>query len=153
MSTMASRGQPLPQLFPALASKDDQGVVEITSAIPRRVTSSSPSMSATTKDSKDVIEEETTEEGTIPDTTEATTPEEEEDVVKEPEEAAAVPIEDDQKEYLMLLSRKGILKKLRVSEFDRVTARGLIAMTMKTNDSLAWARLCDANAEIIVATR
>jgi DNA gyrase/topoisomerase IV subunit A len=141
---MTSRGQPLPQLFPALASKEDRGVMEITSAIPRSL-SSSTSSSTPAEESKEPAE---TSESNIEN--EVVNESAGEEVTVEDTKSAE---QDDQKEYIVLLSRKGVIKKLRLSEFDGMKGRGIIAMMMKENDSLAWARLCDARAEIIIATR
>jgi DNA gyrase subunit A len=67
---------------------------------------------------------------------------------------AAVAIPDfDQAEYLIMLTRKGRIKRTNLSEFDSVRPSGLIAINLDDDDQLNWVKLTDGDSEVILVTR
>lgn len=55
--------------------------------------------------------------------------------------------------HLVLLTKHGFVKKTPLKAFESITARGLIIISLEDKDSLRWARCCDANNEIVIATK
>ncbi len=59
----------------------------------------------------------------------------------------------DQAKFLIMITRKGRIKRTDVSEFDSVRPSGLIALSLDEDDELDWVKLTDGNSEIIVVSR
>jgi DNA gyrase subunit A len=59
----------------------------------------------------------------------------------------------DQAEYLIMLTRKGRIKRTDLSEFESVRPSGLIAITLDEDDELGWVKLTNGRNEIIVVSR
>jgi len=55
--------------------------------------------------------------------------------------------------FITLATVKGILKRMPLEEFESVRMSGLIAINLKDDDELGWARLTGGNDEIIMVTR
>jgi DNA gyrase subunit A len=55
--------------------------------------------------------------------------------------------------YLCMVTRKGVIKRVALSEFRNVRKNGVIALHLDEDDELAWVRLTDGRAELILATR
>ena len=55
--------------------------------------------------------------------------------------------------YLCMVTRKGIIKRVALSEFRNVRKNGVIALGLGEDDELAWVRLTDGKAELLLATR
>ena len=58
--------------------------------------------------------------------------------------------EDD---YLIMLTRKGFIKKTVLSAFSNIRANGLIAISLVEEDELRWVRLARAEDSIMVGSR
>ncbi len=54
--------------------------------------------------------------------------------------------------YLMMITRKGVVKKIPVEEFKHVRRSGLIAIKLRPEDFLGWVCGTDSEREIILAT-
>lgn len=54
--------------------------------------------------------------------------------------------------YVVMASRKGIIKKTQLSEFDNLRASGLIAASVESDDELISAELTDGRMKIFLAT-
>ncbi|MCL2674004.1 MAG: DNA gyrase subunit A [Defluviitaleaceae bacterium] len=61
--------------------------------------------------------------------------------------------EFDENEYVMFVTRSGIVKKTPLASFARKQARGLIAISFKEDDELVSVIRTDGNQEIFIATR
>jgi DNA gyrase subunit A len=59
----------------------------------------------------------------------------------------------DQAEYLIMLTRKGRIKRTILSEFESVRPSGLIALTLDNDDELGWVKLTGGEDEIVVVSR
>ena len=66
---------------------------------------------------------------------------------------ALVPVRKwDEGQYLVMLTRRGEIKRIALNEFDSIRSSGLIAMGLEEGDELRWVRLTKGNDELIVAT-
>ena len=63
-----------------------------------------------------------------------------------------VPEFDDEK-YLIMVTRQGIIKRIKLNAYNTSRKGGLIALELNEGDELAWVRMTDGNSEVIVATR
>lgn len=55
--------------------------------------------------------------------------------------------------YLVMVTRQGLIKRTELSAFDNVRKKGLIALSLRDDDSLVWTRLTDGSKDLLVATR
>lgn len=55
--------------------------------------------------------------------------------------------------YLVMITKKGIIKRTLLSQYDNIRKNGLIAINLNEGDALAWTRITTGNDELIVATR
>ncbi|WP_102399224.1 DNA gyrase subunit A [Haloimpatiens massiliensis] len=61
--------------------------------------------------------------------------------------------EFDKDKYLMMATKKGIVKKTSLSQYANIRKSGLNAVTLKDGDELIDAKLTDGNNELIMVTR
>jgi len=54
--------------------------------------------------------------------------------------------------YLVLATRRGIVKKTPLEQFEKVRSSGIIAITLAENDELAWVDTATGSDDIIIAT-
>ncbi len=67
---------------------------------------------------------------------------------------AMIPVEDfGQSEYIVLLTKKGKIKRMALSEFSRVRSSGIIAINLGSDDELARVKLTSGEEDIIIVTR
>ena len=64
-----------------------------------------------------------------------------------------LPENSDDDKFLVMITKKGIIKRTPTSSFHTNRKGGLIAITMEDDDELAWVRLTDGSNELLVATR
>ncbi len=55
--------------------------------------------------------------------------------------------------YLVMITKKGIIKRTATEEFNSARKGGLIAISLDEDDELVWVRLTDGDSELLVATR
>jgi len=55
--------------------------------------------------------------------------------------------------YLVMATRRGMIKKTSLGEYAKIRANGLIAINLQPGDELQWVGLSDGHDDIIVATR
>ncbi|MDQ3691872.1 MAG: DNA gyrase subunit A, partial [Chloroflexota bacterium] len=55
--------------------------------------------------------------------------------------------------YLVMATRKGMIKKTSLEDYAKIRANGLIAINLVDGDELQWVGLSDGQNDIIVATR
>ena len=63
-----------------------------------------------------------------------------------------VPAFDDDK-YLIMVTRKGVIKRIGLNAYNTARKGGLIALDLNEGDELAWVRMTDGNNDVIIATR
>ena len=61
--------------------------------------------------------------------------------------------EFDEEKYLIMVTRRGIIKRIALNAYNTARKGGLIALELNEGDELAWVRMTDGNANVIVATR
>lgn len=59
----------------------------------------------------------------------------------------------ESEQYLVMVTRNGIIKRTELSAFSHARKNGLIAIDLNEGDELAWVRLTDGTKELVVATR
>lgn len=55
--------------------------------------------------------------------------------------------------FIFLTTRKGTVKKSKLSEFENIRKNGIVAIKLDKGDELAWSELTDGEKDIILATR
>lgn len=60
-------------------------------------------------------------------------------------------VEEDS--YLVLVTRKGIIKRTELTAYRHVRKNGLIAIDLDEGDALSWVRITNGQSELLVATR
>ncbi len=63
-----------------------------------------------------------------------------------------VPKEDDGS-YICMVTRKGIIKRSLLDVFKNIRKNGIIAVSLREDDELAWVRLTTGNDQLLVATK
>jgi len=59
---------------------------------------------------------------------------------------------NDHEKFLVMVTRNGIIKKTNIEEFANVRRSGLIAISLKKDDSLIWVKMSGGNDEIMVVS-
>lgn len=54
--------------------------------------------------------------------------------------------------YIIMVTEKGVIKKVNIEEFSNIRRSGLIAIKLKDSDKLKWTRLSTGNDELILTT-
>ncbi|MBP6016147.1 MAG: DNA gyrase subunit A [Candidatus Promineofilum sp.] len=66
----------------------------------------------------------------------------------------ALPVHDfGDGEYLIMITRKGRIKRVELSAFANVRPSGLIAINLEAGDSLRWVKMTQGNEDIILISR
>jgi DNA gyrase subunit A len=66
---------------------------------------------------------------------------------------AAVPaVNFDQKAFLVMATRNGLIKKTELAEFANIRRSGIISISLKDGDELNWVRQSDGKRDIILGT-
>ena len=60
-------------------------------------------------------------------------------------------MEDDK--YLIMVTKKGIIKRIELSAYNTARKGGLIALELNEGDELAWVKMTEGNNNVIVATK
>ncbi len=60
---------------------------------------------------------------------------------------------DEKNVFIFLTTRKGTVKKSKLSEFDNIRRNGIVAIKLDKGDELAWSELSDGENDIILATK
>lgn len=61
--------------------------------------------------------------------------------------------EFDEEKYLVMVTKKGIIKRISLNAYNTARKGGLIALELNEGDELAWVRLTDGNQQVVVATK
>ncbi|HBN6134717.1 TPA: DNA gyrase subunit A [Clostridioides difficile] len=68
--------------------------------------------------------------------------------------ATLIPIDgNDENEYLLLATKKGIIKKTKREEFKNINKSGLIAIGLRDDDELIGVELTDGKQEVLLVTK
>lgn len=59
----------------------------------------------------------------------------------------------DEDKYLVMVTRRGVIKRIALNAYNTARKGGLIALELNEGDELAWVRMTDGNANVIVATK
>lgn len=55
-------------------------------------------------------------------------------------------------DYIIMATKKGIVKKTRISEYENIRRNGLLAIKLETGDELIWAKLTGGDDELLLVT-
>jgi DNA gyrase subunit A len=67
---------------------------------------------------------------------------------------AVIPVENfADSQYILLCTRKGRIKRMRLDEFERIRPAGIIAFGLPEDDELVRAKLTNGNQDVIIVTR
>ncbi len=58
-----------------------------------------------------------------------------------------------EKKYLMMVTKRGVIKKSPLGDFENIRRTGIIAIKLKKGDQLKWARLTGGADQVILVTR
>ena len=64
-----------------------------------------------------------------------------------------VPDFGEDKYYLCMVTRKGVIKRTKLDEYRNIRKGGIIAINLDEGDELAWVKLTSGDDDIYVATR
>lgn len=59
----------------------------------------------------------------------------------------------DEDKYLIMVTRQGLVKRIALSAYNTARKGGIIALELNEGDELAWVRMTDGSAEVIVSTK
>ena len=62
-----------------------------------------------------------------------------------------IPKEDD-RAYLCMVTRKGIIKRTAINQYDHIRKTGIIAINLDEGDELCWVDVTDGERKLVVAT-
>ena len=62
-------------------------------------------------------------------------------------------VKDDEERYLCMVTKKGIIKRTKLSEFKNTRKSGIIALSIDEDDELMFVRMTTGNDNLLVATR
>lgn len=75
-------------------------------------------------------------------------------ITSEEKITAVIPIRDLQSQgYLVMLTKKGIIKKTSMESFSKISARGLIALNLRDGDELISVFRTDGSQELFISTQ
>ena len=73
---------------------------------------------------------------------------------KEEKITSMIPINEfNENEYLIMVTKKGVIKKVSLTDFSRPRKGGIIAINLRDNDSLVGVKLTDGNQKYIIGTQ
>ncbi|MEG1427604.1 MAG: DNA gyrase C-terminal beta-propeller domain-containing protein, partial [Oscillospiraceae bacterium] len=61
--------------------------------------------------------------------------------------------EFDTDKFLIMVTKNGIIKRTRLSDYNTARKGGLIAIDLDENDLLSWVRITDGDTDLLVATK
>ncbi len=59
---------------------------------------------------------------------------------------------NQEEKYVFLTTRKGTVKKTKLSEFENIRKSGIIAINLEAGDELAWSKLTSGSDDVLLAT-
>ncbi len=59
----------------------------------------------------------------------------------------------DEDKYLIMVTRRGLVKRISLNAYNMARKGGIIALELNEGDELAWVRMTDGSAEMLVATK
>ncbi len=66
---------------------------------------------------------------------------------------AVIPVKEFlEDKYLIMLTKKGYIKKIKLSNFEIIRRNGIISIGLDDNDTLGWVKLANDDDEIIIGT-
>lgn len=66
--------------------------------------------------------------------------------------SAIISYKDKTNDFLVMVTKQGVIKKTALEEFGNIRRTGIIAINLKENDELKWVKISSGKDEIILAT-
>ena len=63
-----------------------------------------------------------------------------------------IPSEDEERAYLCMVTRNGIIKRTAINQYDHIRKTGIIAINLDEGDELCWVDVTDGERQLVVAT-
>lgn len=63
-----------------------------------------------------------------------------------------IPGEDEERAYLCMVTRNGIIKRTAINQYDHIRKTGIIAINLDEGDELCWVDVTDGERQLVVAT-
>ncbi len=60
--------------------------------------------------------------------------------------------EDEERTYLCMMTRNGVIKRTELSQYDHIRKTGIIAINLDEGDELSWVEITDGARDLVVAT-
>lgn len=69
--------------------------------------------------------------------------------------SALIPLKKDERRatYLAMVTKRGLIKKTPIEDFQNIRKNGIIAIALKKGDELKWVRLSRGNEEVVLTTK
>jgi DNA gyrase subunit A len=67
--------------------------------------------------------------------------------------STAIPVKEFKEAFLVMFTKKGIVKKTPLEEYSNPRGKGIIALTLKPDDELIAVRMTDGLSDLIIGTR
>ncbi|MDP3955167.1 MAG: DNA gyrase C-terminal beta-propeller domain-containing protein, partial [bacterium] len=64
-----------------------------------------------------------------------------------------IPYKPDEKGYVLLTTRKGTVKKTKLSEYENIRKSGILAIKLEKGDELAWSNLTSGDDDVLIVTK
>jgi len=55
-------------------------------------------------------------------------------------------------EYILMATKKGVVKKTKLSQFENIRRNGLVSIKLESGDELTWAKLTSGNDDVLLVT-
>lgn len=61
--------------------------------------------------------------------------------------------EFDEDKYLIMVTKKGLIKRIQLNAYNTTRKGGIIALDLNDGDELSWVRMTEGDSQVVVATR
>jgi DNA gyrase subunit A len=62
-------------------------------------------------------------------------------------------VKDENERYICMITKKGIIKRTKLSDFKNTRRNGIIAISIDEDDELGFVRMTEGNSDLLIATR
>ncbi len=58
----------------------------------------------------------------------------------------------NRQQFLLMITRKGVVKKTKISDFANIRSNGIIAINLQKDDELSWVKLTKGDNHVMLIT-
>lgn len=66
---------------------------------------------------------------------------------------SVLPFKSEQKSYLLMVTKKGVVKKTKIDKFSNIRSSGIIAIKLDAGDELCWVKQTSGKDQVILVSR